>query len=91
MKLTVLKTFTILWLFGMYLMLLATFMTAYQSPDKSVRVTINQQNEAGTEFLMLSGALFLSTLGTLMIITDIRKDYGRRMSDRLLKQVSRPT
>jgi hypothetical protein len=91
MRLTVLKTFTILWLFGMYLMLLVTFMTAYQSPEKSVKVTINQQSEAEIEFFMLTGALFVSTLGTLMIITDIKRDYGKRIADRFLEQVSKST
>lgn len=83
MKRTVLKTFTVLWLFGMYLVLVLTFMAAYQSPDKAVSVAVNQANEAGVEFFMLLGALFLTTIGTLFIITDIRKDFRERMSGSL--------
>ncbi len=78
MKRTILKTFTVLWLFGMYVVLLLTFMAAYQAPDKAVRVVIDQADEAEVEFFMLLGALFLTTMGTLFIITDIRKDFSER-------------
>ena len=89
MKMTILKTFTVLWLFGMYVILLLTFMTAYQSPEKLVRVTINSQNEAEVEFFMLTGALFLSTLGTLFLITDIKRDYGQRMARKFMNEAAR--
>lgn len=57
MRRTALKLFTIMWLLGMYIMLLTTFLVAYQSPQKAVRVAINQYNEAQMEFFMLTGAL----------------------------------
>ena len=75
----ILKIFTVLWLFGMYITLLLTFMAAYQSPDKAVMVTINQAGEAEVEFFMLLGALFLATMGTVYIITDIKRDFMERV------------
>jgi hypothetical protein len=86
MKRTILKTFTVLWLFGMYIVLMLTFMAAYQSPDRAVRVAINQAGEAEVEFFMLLGALFLTTMGTLFIITDIRRDLRGRMIGRFIKE-----
>ena len=71
----IIKIFTVLWLFGMYITLMLTFMAAYQSPDKAVMVTINQAGEAEVEFFMLMGALFLATMGTVYIITDIKRDF----------------
>ena len=74
----IIKIFTVLWLFGMYITLLLTFMAAYQSPDRVVMVTINQAGEAEVEFFMLLGALFLATMGTFYIITDIKRDFMER-------------
>ena len=87
MKRTMLKAFTVLWLFGMYLVLVFTFMTAYQSPDKAVRITINQIDEAEVEFLMIIGSLFITAMGMFYIITDIRKDF----SERVVRNFSRKT
>ena len=85
MKLAILKIFTVLWLMGMYLTLMITFIVAYQSPQKAVRVVINNYNEANTEMLMLLAALFITTLGTAFLISDIRRDYLKR-SMRLLTE-----
>jgi hypothetical protein len=81
MKLTMLKTFSVVWLFGMYVVLLLTFLAAFQNPDKTVTVAINLSNEAVFEFYMLTGTLFITTLGTMFIISDIKKDYSRRLRD----------
>jgi hypothetical protein len=78
MKLAILKIFTVLWLMGMYLMLMLTFIVAYDSPQKAVRVAINSYQEANVEMVMLLGALFISTLGTAFLISDIRKDFLQR-------------
>ncbi len=86
MKLTMLKTFSVVWLFGMYIVLLLTFLAAFQNPDKTVTIAINLSNEAVFEFYMLTAALFISTLGTLFIISDIKKDYSRRIVSRLRDQ-----
>jgi hypothetical protein len=79
MKREVLKAFTVLWLMGMYIVMIATFMAAYQSPAKTVLVTINQFSEANLEFFMLLGALFLSAAGSLMLLIYIRRDFVTRM------------
>jgi heme/copper-type cytochrome/quinol oxidase subunit 1 len=78
MKLTLLKIFTILWLMGMYLMLMATFITAYGSPQKAVRVDINAYQEANLEMAMLLGAFFASFVGAGLLISDIRKEFLQR-------------
>jgi len=75
MKLTLLKIFTVLWLMGMYIMLMATFITAYGSPQKAVRVDINAYQEANLEMLMLLGAFFASFIGAGLLISDIRKEF----------------
>ncbi|MCX6815160.1 MAG: hypothetical protein NTY20_05935 [Candidatus Aenigmarchaeota archaeon] len=85
MKLAILKIFTVLWLMGMYLTLMITFIVAYQSPQKAVRVVVNNYNEANTEMLMLLAALFITTLGTAFLISDIRRDF----LDRRVKLLSR--
>lgn len=72
------KAFTALWLFGMYVLLVVTFMAAYQSPEKAVMVTINRAGEAEVEFLMLLGSLFLATIGTLYIMTDVKRGFLER-------------
>ena len=77
MKKTILKTFTVLWLLGMYVVLMFTFMTAYASPQKAVKVAIDQYNEANLEFYMLIASLGLSVLGAMYIIGDIRNDFLR--------------
>ena len=86
MKLTIIKSFTMLWLLAMYIILVITFMSAYQSPDKTVRVAVNLSNEANLEFVMLTAALFISTLGSLFIFSDIRDSLNqrtlRRVADR---------
>jgi len=87
MKLTLLKIFTVMWLIGMYLILMLTFIAAYQSPQKAVRVVINNYNEADTEMLMLMGALFITTLGTAFLISDIRRDYLQRSTRRLTQRI----
>lgn len=74
----IIKAFTALWLFGMYIMLVVTFMAAYQSPEKAVTVTINRAGEAEAEFLMLLGSLFLATVGTLYIMTDVKRGFLER-------------
>jgi hypothetical protein len=78
MKLAILKIFTVLWLMGMYLVLTFTFIAAYDSPQKAVRVDINNYQEANVEMFMLLGALFVSTMGTAYLISDIRKDFIER-------------
>jgi hypothetical protein len=75
MKREIIKMFSVLWLFGMYITLMLTFVAAYQSPEKAVMVTINQAGEAGVELFVLMGALFLATMGMLYIITDIKRDF----------------
>jgi hypothetical protein len=82
MKRTFLKTFTVLWLFGMYLVLIMTFMAAYQSPSKTVSVAINHYQEANVEFFMLLGSLFITTAGALMLLIDIRGDLKSRVMRR---------
>ena len=85
MKVAILKIFTVLWLMGMYLTLMLTFIVAYQSPQKAVRVVINSYSEANFEMAMLMGALFITTIGTAFLISDIRRDYLKR-SMRLLTE-----
>jgi hypothetical protein len=88
MRRTVVKTFTILWLFGMYLILFNTFIMAYNAPDKVVRVAINHQNEAELEMFMLLGGMFVALLGTAYIILDIKNDFILRMTKRLKQELS---
>lgn len=83
MRKTILKTFTVMWLLGMYIVLVWTFMAAYASPQKAVRVMIDSYNEANVEFLMLAGSFLLSLAGAFYIIGDIRKDYFERVVRRL--------
>lgn len=78
MKRTFLKTFTVLWLFGMYLALIMTFMAAFQSPSKTVSVAIDHYQEANVEFFMLLGSLFITTAGALVLLIDIRADLRSR-------------
>ena len=78
MKLAILKIFTVLWLMGMYLTLMLTFIVAYDSPQKAVRITINSYQEANMEMAMLMGALFASTIGAGLLILDARKDFMER-------------
>jgi len=78
MKIAILKVFTVLWLMGMYLTLMLTFIVAYDSPQKAVRVSINSYQEANMEMAMLMGALFATTIGTAFLISDIRKDFLER-------------
>lgn len=87
MKLAILKIFTVLWLMGMYLTLLITFIVAYESPHKAVQVLINSYDEANTEMVMLLAALFITTIGTAFLITDIRKDFLERKV-KLLSRIS---
>lgn len=87
MKLAILKIFTILWLMGMYLMLMLTFIVAYDSPQKAVRVAIDNYKEANTEMVMLLGALFVSTIGTAFLISDIKRDFLER-NVKLVSRVS---
>ena len=86
MKRTLLKTFTVLWLLGMYIVLMFTFMTAYASPQKAVRVAIDMYSEANFEFYMLLASLGLSLIGTLYIMADIKNDLLERESFRLLSR-----
>ena len=88
MKKTLLKTFTVLWLLGMYIVLLLTFMAAYASPQKAVRVAIDVYNEAHFELYMLIASLVISFIGTLYIISDIRNDFLRSENVRLLSRDS---
>lgn len=78
MKWMVLKAFTVLWLVGMYLAMMFTFAMAYQSPEKAVKVDINQANEADLEFVMLSLGLFVTLVGAAFIMRDIRSDFFNR-------------
>jgi hypothetical protein len=78
MKLAILKIFTVLWLMGMYLMLMLTFIAAYDSPQKAVRVAIDNYQEANMEMVMLLGSLFVSTLGAAFLISDIKRDFMER-------------
>lgn len=86
MRKTVVKTFAILWLFGMYLILFNTFIVAYNAPDKIVRVAINHQNEAELEMFMLLGGLFVALAGTAYIILDIKNDFILRMTRRIKEE-----
>jgi hypothetical protein len=88
MRKTILKTFTVLWLMGMYIVLLWTFMAAYASPAKSVRVAIDLYNEAHFEFYMLVISLGISLIGTLYIIGDIKNDFLEGESLRLVSRDS---
>ena len=83
MRKTILKTFTVMWLLGMYMVLMWTFMAAYANPQKAVRVMIDNYDEANIEFFMLTGSFALSMLGTFYIIVDIRRDYFQRVARRL--------
>jgi len=78
MKLTLLKVFTVLWLMGMYILLMATFITAYGSPQKAVRVEINSFQEANLEIVMLLVALLVSCIGAAFLISDISRDFLER-------------
>ena len=86
MKRTMLKSFAILWLFGMYIVLMFTFIAAYQTPDKSVMVTVNKYNEANIELFILGLSLFLSTLGMFYIFTDIRNNLNQRVLKKLIDE-----
>jgi hypothetical protein len=83
MKLAILKMFTVMWLLGMYIVLVWTFMAAYQSPHKAVSIMINNYNEAQAEFYMLLGSLIPAFLGAIFILSDIRNEYAESMSQRL--------
>ncbi|HJW97419.1 MAG TPA: hypothetical protein VJ485_04625 [archaeon] len=87
MRKTILKTFTVMWLLGMYIVLIWTFMAAYASPQKAVRVMIDNYNEANMEFFMLAGSFVMSLAGTFYIIGDIKKDYFSRVVERLEEEV----
>ena len=89
MKRTALKAFTVLWLFGMFVVLMATFLTAYQSPTKTVSISIDTYDEANIELMMMIFGLFIVTIGTVLILADIRNDYNARFLRRL--KVSRAT
>jgi hypothetical protein len=82
MKRTLLKTFTMLWLLGMYIILVFTFLQAFQSPDKSVRVMIDYHSEANIELLMLSSALVVTVIGSYLIFSDISRHYSQRVARR---------
>jgi hypothetical protein len=86
MKRTMLKLFTVLWLFSMYVMLVWTFMSAYQSPYKSVTVLIDKYSEAQVEFYMLSAGFAFAALGSAFLIFDIRRDFLSRENSRLSEQ-----
>jgi len=88
MKLAILKIFTVLWLMGMYLTLMLTFIMAYDSPQKTVRLAINNYQEANAEMAMLLGSLFISAIGAAFLILDIKKDFLERM-ERNVRLVSR--
>ena len=83
MKRTILKSFTMLWLFGMYIALLSTFLAAYQSPDKAVTVDINVYEEANIELFVVLLSLFLSTVGMLYIFSDIMGNLNQRILKKL--------
>jgi hypothetical protein len=84
----IIKAFTVLWLFGMYIVLLLTFTAAYQAPDKVVTVAIDHAGEAEVEFFMLMGALFVTTMGTAFIITDMKKDLSERVVRNIGEEIS---
>jgi len=88
MRLAILKIFTVLWLMGMYMTLMLTFIAAYDSPQKAVKITINNYQEANMEIAMLLGALFISAIGAAFLILDIKKDFLERM-ERNVRLVSR--
>jgi len=87
MKLALLKIFTVLWLMGMYLTLVVTFIVAYQNPHKAVTVLINSYDEANSELAMLMAALFITTIGTAFLVSDIRKEFLERRV-KLLSRIS---
>ncbi len=80
MKRTMLKLFTVLWLFGMYVMLVWTFMSAYQSPHKSVTILIDKYSEAHAEFYMLIAGFAVAAIGSAFLIFDIRRDFSERIN-----------
>lgn len=86
MKRTILKSFTILWLFGMYVVLLSTFLAAYQSTDKAVTVDINMYNEANIELFVVLLSLFISTIGMLYIFSDIMGNLNQRVLKKLVDE-----
>jgi hypothetical protein len=83
MKIAALKVFTILWLLGMYVILLLAFAAAYQSPGKTVTISINMINEANFEFIVLLFALFVTTVGAFFLMIDIKNDYLSRVARKL--------
>lgn len=83
MKRTILKAFTMLWLFGMFVVLMATFLAAFQSPTKTVTISIDTYNEANFELAMMTAALFIVTVGTIFVLADIKNDYNIRLLRRL--------
>ena|SRR3990172_10640334 len=87
MRKTILKTFTVLWLLGMYIVLVWTFMVAYASPQKAVRVVINNYDEANVEFIMLTGSFALSLAGVFYLVGDIKKDYFSRVVEKIEEEV----
>ncbi|MEM5812330.1 MAG: hypothetical protein QXN71_01470 [Candidatus Aenigmatarchaeota archaeon] len=77
---SLIKTFTLLWLLGMYLVLMATFMVAYQSPHKAVRIMIDNYKEAQIELIMLTGGFLIAFLGSCYLFMDIKRDYIKGVS-----------
>jgi len=54
-----------LFMFGMFILLFITFLTAYNNPSNSVLVTINELGEAKSELVLLS---MLFTLGISSVV-----------------------
>ena len=86
MKRTMLKAFTMMWLFGMQIVLVSTFLSAYQIPEKAVIVEIDNYNEADIELFIVLGSLFLTTVGMFYVFSDINNNLAQRRLKKLMDE-----
>jgi len=85
MKETLLKSAALLWLLGTYISMLATFVTAYLHPSKSVTVVINRFSEANTELVVLIIGSVIIFWATPLIFSDMRKRFRERIAERFIE------
>ncbi|MEM5798196.1 MAG: hypothetical protein QXP39_01775 [Candidatus Aenigmatarchaeota archaeon] len=73
MKGVIIRLFTLSIYLTVYIVLLLTFMTAWTSPEKAVKITIDSYSEAGIEFFLLVGSIIPVLYGTVCFIDDMLK------------------
>ena len=78
----------ILSMFAVFLVLYITFMTAYWSPAKAVRIDINSYGEADVELILLTALLPINLVATYMATRRITDDS---IETRILNEKKRAT